>query len=122
MCHAYECRFSQVCPEASPRPHYLPKQRCMNYWPEHLKPPAHLSNLVLDLLATYLKQGVRLSQGVRELLGRVRPDGPLRRVSVSVHHGVIGRRRSDGTTASLPSNLGVGRGSFLDGDNRWPLG
>ena len=55
-------------------------RRCMRYQPEEMRVTPGLSDLALDLLAKRRERGKPVSAATSEILDRLRPNGPMRKV------------------------------------------
>ena len=81
-CFAYMCGYAYGCSERAERPAQVLMRRCMRYMPESLRIKPALSDLALDLLARQRQRGELLSVSTTSVLDHLRPNGPMRRISL----------------------------------------
>ena len=83
VCYAYMCVYAYGCTEKSVRPAKVMMRRCMRYLPESVRIAPGLSDYALDLLASLRERGELVTPATIELLDRLRPNGPIRRMARS---------------------------------------
>ena len=80
ICYAYMCPYAYGCTEKTARAAQVLNRRCMRYQPEEMRVAPGLSDLSLDLLAQRREQGKPVGTATIELLDRLRPNGPMRKL------------------------------------------
>jgi len=80
ICYAYMCPYAYGCTEKTARAAQVLNRRCMRYQPEEMRVAPGLSDLALDLLAQRREKGKPVGAATAEMLDRLRPNGPMRKV------------------------------------------
>ncbi len=80
VCYAYMCQYAYACTEKTSRPVKVLERRCMRYQPEGMRAKPRLSDHALDLLARRRDAGESLDADTVQVLNKLRPNGPMRRL------------------------------------------